>query len=388
MTGLLIKLFIKDAENTSSPKVRAKYGTLSGIVGIITNIILSAVKLAIGSLTGSIAITGDALNNLSDAGSSAISLLGFKLASKPADKEHPYGHGRIEYICGLGISVVILFMGYELIKSSIEKIISPAAPQFSWTAVIVLAVSILGKVWLAVFNKKIGSKINSGTVDAVVADSISDALATSASILALVLSNYFSLPFDGIFGVIVSCFVIYAGFGAFKSTISPLLGEPISPEATKEIEEKILAYDGIVGVHDLIVHDYGPSRRFVTAHAEVPADTDIMESHDLIDVIERDLNESTGYIFTIHMDPIVTNDEQTNMAKQLTEKIVKSISEELKIHDFRIVAGPSHTNLIFDIVIPFSVKQSSSEIIAKINSELEKQNSKYYAVITVDRDYT
>lgn len=387
MTNLLIKLFIKDYDNTNSPAVRAKYGILSGCGGIVMNIILTVVKFLIGSMTGSIAITGDAFNNLSDAASSTVSLLGFKISSKPADEEHPYGHGRLEYICGMGVAILILFMGYELIKSSVQKIIHPEPTVFSWVAVAVLAISILGKLWLAFFNKNIGKRINSSTVDAVVTDSISDIAATTASIVALVLSSYFNLPFDGIFGVIVSCFVLYAGIGVFKNTVSPLLGQPPTKETIEMIENKINSYDGIVGVHDLIVHDYGPNRCFVTAHAEVPADTDIMESHDLIDVIEQDLKAETGYIVTLHMDPVVQNDETIFEAKEMVQRIVLEIDDSLSIHDFRLVAGPHHTNLIFDLVIPFSVKTDSKIIIDQISEKLQNFDKKYYAVITVDRSY-
>lgn len=387
MTQLLIKLFIPDYQNTKSPQVRAKYGSLSGFVGIAVNIILTVVKFIIGSITGSIAITGDALNNLSDAGSSAISLLGFRLSSKPADEEHPYGHGRIEYVCGMGVAVVIMFMGYELIKSSIQKIISPEKTVFSWIAVIVLAISILGKLWLALFNKNIGKRIESGTVDAVVADSISDIAATSASIIALILSNYFNFPFDGIFGVIVSGFVLFAGFGVFKGTLASILGQPPTQETVEEIQNKILSYPGILGVHDLIVHDYGPGRCFVTAHAEVSSETDIMVSHDLLDVIEQDMKEQTGFIVTLHMDPLVENDETISAARSMVNEIVSSIDERLSFHDFRLVSGPHHTNLIFDIVIPFSVKIDAGFIINTINEKLQGRDREYHAVITIDRSY-
>lgn len=388
MTDLLIKLFIRNHQNTNDIKVRTAYGTLSGAVGIAVNILLSVAKLIIGSISGSIAITGDALNNLSDAGSSAISMLGFKISSKPADEEHPYGHGRLEYICGLGVAVIIMFMGFELIKSSIDKILNPSLPVFSVVSVIVLSISILGKLWLALFNRKIGKAINSDTVDAVVKDSISDMAATAASILALVLSKFSTIPFDGIFGVIVSLFVIWAGIGVFRTTVASLLGQPPELETVKAIEEKILSYDGIYGVHDLIVHDYGPGRCFITAHAEVPYDADIMESHDLIDIIEQEIKKDMGYIITLHMDPVVTDDEQTNLAREMVNGIVKSINNTLSIHDFRIVSGPHHTNLIFDIVIPFSAKLDSKSVIDTINKELEKQDKKYYAVVTVDHSYT
>ena len=374
MTSLLIKLFIRNYKNTTDVKVRASYGTLSGAVGIAVNILLSVAKLIIGSFTGSIAITGDALNNLSDAGSSAISLLGFKISSKPADEEHPYGHGRLEYICGLGVAVIIMFMGFELIKSSVDKILNPSNPQFSIAAIVVLALSILGKLWLALFNRRIGKAINSDTVDAVVKDSLSDMAATAASILALILSQYFSLPFDGIFGVIVSLFVIWAGIGVFRTTVASLLGQAPDPETVKMIEDRILSYDGIHGVHDLIVHDYGPGRCFVTAHAEVSADTDIMESHDLMDVIEREIKKDLGYVITLHMDPLVTNDEQTNAAREMINNILTDIDANLSFHDFRMVSGPHHTNLIFDIVIPFSAKIDAKHVIESINRELEKMD--------------
>ena len=388
MTNLLIKIFIRDRENTTSPKVRTAYGTLSGAVGILVNILLSIAKLIIGSISHSISIPGDALNNLSDAASSAISLLGFRISSKPADEKHPYGHGRLEYLCGLAVAVIIMFMGLELIKSSAAKIFSPEKPEFSLVAIAVLVISILGKLWLALFNRKIGKAINSDTVDAVVKDSLSDIAATTASILSLILSQYFSLPFDGIFGVIVSLFVLWAGIGVFRNTSSSLLGQQPEPETVKMIEEKILSYEGVYGVHDLIVHDYGPGRCFVTAHAEVPSDTDIMVSHDLMDVIEQDFKRDTSYVLTLHMDPVVMDDEKTNNAKEMIAQIIAEIHPSLSFHDFRMVSGPHHTNLIFDVVIPFSVKLDSKTVVNTINDNIHKKNEKYYAVITIDHSYT
>ncbi len=388
MTNLLIKIFIRDRENTTSPKVRTAYGTLSGAVGILVNILLSIAKLIIGSISHSIAITGDALNNLSDAASSAISLLGFRISSKPADEKHPYGHGRLEYLCGLAVAVIIMFMGLELIKSSAAKIFSHEKPEFSLVAIAVLVISILGKLWLALFNRKIGKAINSDTVDAVVKDSLSDIAATTVSILSLILSQYFSLPFDGIFGVIVSLFVLWAGIGVFRNTSSSLLGQQPEPETVKMIEEKILSYEGVYGVHDLIVHDYGPGRCFVTAHAEVPSDTDIMVSHDLMDVIEQDFKRDTSYVLTLHMDPVVMDDEKTNNAKEMIAQIIAEIHPSLSFHDFRMVSGPHHTNLIFDVVIPFSVKLDSKTVVNTINDNIHKKNEKYYAVITIDHSYT
>ena len=387
MSRLLIRLFIKDYQNTGSVQVRARYGILSGAVGIVLNVILSAVKLIIGTMAHSIAITADALNNLSDAGNSCISLLGFRLSAKPADQEHPYGHGRIEYLAGMGVSVVIMYMGVELIKSSVQKILHPEPLVFSWVSVLVLLLSIGGKLWLAFFNRAIGKQIQSGTVNAVVVDSLSDVAATAFTILALFLSRRFTLPFDGIFGIVVAGFVFFAGFSVFRDTLAPLLGQPPTKEFVQQIEDKILSYDGVIGVHDLIVHDYGPNRCFVSAHAEVSANTDIMESHDLMDVIERDIHAEMGLNITLHMDPIVTDDERVNEARALAEEAVKEVDDSLSLHDFRMVSGPHHTNLIFDVVVPFSVKKGDREITEQIGSLIAQRKSNYYCVITVDRSY-
>ena len=366
MSRLLIRLFIKDYQNTGSVQVRARYGILSGAVGIVLNVLLSAVKLIIGTMAHSIAITADALNNLSDAGNSCISLLGFRLSAKPADREHPYGHGRIEYLAGMGVSVVIMYMGVELIKSSVQKILHPEPLVFSWVSVLVLLLC---------------------TVNAVVVDSLSDVAATAFTILALFLSLRFTLPFDGIFGIVVAGFVFFAGFSVFRDTLAPLLGQPPTKEFVQQIEDKILSYDGVIGVHDLIVHDYGPNRCFVSAHAEVSANTDIMESHDLMDVIERDIHAEMGLNITLHMDPIVTDDERVNEARALAEKAVKEVDASLSLHDFRMVSGPHHTNLIFDVVVPFSVKKGDREITEQIGSLIAQRKSNYYCVITVDRSY-
>ena len=387
MSRLLIRLFIKDYQNTGSVQVRARYGILSGAVGIVLNVLLSAVKLIIGTMAHSIAITADALNNLSDAGNSCISLLGFRLSAKPADQEHPYGHGRIEYLAGMGVSVVIMYMGVELIKSSVQKILHPEPLVFSWVSVLVLLLSIGGKLWLAFFNRAIGKQIQSGTVNAVVVDSLSDVAATAFTILALFLSRRFTLPFDGIFGIVVAGFVFFAGFSVFRDTLAPLLGQPPTKEFVQQIEDKILSYDGVIGVHDLIVHDYGPNRCFVSAHAEVSANTDIMESHDLMDVIERDIHAEMGLNITLHMDPIVTDDERANEDRALPEEAVKEVDDSLSLHDFRMVSGPHHTNLIFDVVVPFSVKKGDREITEQIGSLIAQRKSNYYCVITVDRSY-
>ena len=370
LTRLLIKWFVKPYKPCVD--IRVKYGILSGVVGIFVNVLLSAIKLIIGVIFGSITVMGDALNNLSDAGSSAVSLIGFKIASAPADEDHPYGHGRVEYICGMVVAGIILFMGYELIKSSINKILNPSIPELQWLGIIILLLSVLFKIWLAVFNRHIGKQINSSAVNAVVADSISDVVATVISVLAVILSFYLNKPLDGYFGIVVSCFVIYAGYGVLKETVAPLIGTPPSANTIKDIEDRILSYNNIVGVHDLIVHDYGPGKRFVTAHAEIPSSLDMMVGHDIIDIIERDLNKELGYSFTLHMDPVETDNEQVVNTSAIVEAVVKSIDHRMSIHDFRMVSGPKHTNLIFDVVVPYSLKKSCDEIVSEISLAMKE----------------
>lgn len=384
MSELLIKLFIKNGSNTKDAAVRSAYGKLSGAVGIIVNMILCSAKFIIGSLTGSITITADAVNNLSDAGSSIVTLFGFKLAEKPADSEHPYGHGRIEYVSGLIVSFFVLLMGFELLKSSIGKIIHPEAIEFSFAALIVLVMSILFKIWLAYFNAKLGKKINSTATKAVVTDSISDTIATSVALISLILARFVEKPLDGYFGVVVALFILYSGINLVKDTVSPLLGAPPEKEFYDEIENFIMSYDGIVGVHDLIIHDYGPSRLFASAHAEVPSNSDMMETHDTIDVIERDIQKKYGMLISIHMDPIAVNDDRVNELRTLTENVIKEINPKITMHDFRVVEGTTHTNLIFDIVLNHEKDMKPGEITKTISENLSKINERLYCVITVD----
>ena len=388
MTELLLKLFIKDYKSVSNQKVRMKYGILSGCVGIVLNVVLCLMKFFVGSVTGSIAITADAVNNLSDAGSSAVTVFGFKMAGKPADRDHPFGHGRIEYITAMIVSFIILFMGAELAIQSVKKIRTPEDVRFSAVGAIIIAVSILGKLWLAFFNKKLGKRIDSPAMTAVVADSLSDIAATSVTLIALTLSNFFpSLHIDGWLGILVACFVLKAGLDIFRDTLSSLIGTPPSKELVDEIKNKILAYDHVSGIHDLIVHNYGPEHYFATVHVEIPADIDVMVGHDIIDNIENDIKKEIGIDLTIHYDPIVVNDERVNELKEMTDNIVKNINPELSIHDFRVVDGPMHTNLIFDVVIPYGFKEVPNEIIKEISLKISEVNSSYFTVIKAEHSF-
>lgn len=388
MTELLLKLFIKDYKNVSNQKVRMKYGILSGCVGIVLNVVLCLMKFFVGSVTGSIAITADAVNNLSDAGSSAVTVFGFKMAGKPADKDHPFGHGRIEYITAMIVSFIILFMGAELAIQSVKKIRTPEDVRFSAVGAIIIAVSILGKLWLAFFNKKLGKRIDSPAMTAVVADSLSDIAATSVTLIALILSNFFpSLHIDGWLGILVACFVLKAGLDIFRDTLSSLIGTPPSKELVEEIKNKILSYDHISGIHDLIMHNYGPDHFFATVHVEIPSDIDVMVGHDIIDNIENDIKREMGIDLTIHYDPLVVNNERVEELRQMTEKIVKGISPDLSIHDFRVIDGPMHTNLIFDVVIPYVFSQSANDVISEITLKISEVNSSYFTVIKAEHSF-
>lgn len=387
MTKLLIKLFIKDAGNTENPAVRVRYGVLSGAVGIACNLLLTIAKFLIGSLTNSIAITADAVNNLSDAGSSAVTLFSFKAANRPADDEHPFGHGRIEYVAALGVAFLILMMGFELVRSSIDKIMHPEALAFSVPALIVLLLSIGVKIWMALFNHHLGKRIDSPAVGAVVMDSVSDTAATTVSMLALILSKFTALPLDGYMGIVVALFIFYTGIQIVRDTVGSLLGQAPDPKLVKELESEILSFDGVVGVHDLIVHNYGPNRIFASAHAEVPSNEDIMKSHDTIDLIEREIKKKFHIDMVIHMDPIVVDDEQINRLRIQLSEIAREIDPRFTIHDFRMVEGPTHTNLIFDLVIPHNCKMKKSEIYRRVNELVNELGPQYYTVITVENSF-
>ncbi len=387
MTSLLIRLFVKDFDKPESETVRTRYGVLSGIVGIILNVILSIFKMIFGAITRSVSIVADGANNIFDAVSSVISLAGFKISGKPADKDHPYGHGRIEYVSALILAFVILTMGVELIKSSIEKFSNPEQVIFSMPAVIVLVFSIAAKIWLAAFNKTIGKKINSVSVNAVVADSIGDIAATTCSLIALVASKFTTLPVDAVMGIIVAGVVIYAGIGIVKDTLGPLLGEPPEKEDVDELEKLVLSYDNVIGIHDLVLHGYGHGKVYGSLHAEVPSDSDMIHIHDIIDTIEKDIKERLGMEVSIHMDPVLVGDEMTDKYKTLTAEALKEVSAELTFHDFRIVTGPTHTNLIFDIVIPYGVKMTEYEIKEEFDKKIRKISENIFTVITFDRSY-
>lgn len=388
MISLLSRIFIKDRKNYTDPIVRRKYGVLCGGLGIFLNILLFAGKFIAGSLAASVAITADAFNNLSDAGSSIVSLIGFKLSGQKPDPQHPYGHGRLEYISGLIVSMVIILMGFELMKSSFEKIIHPEATSFSWVSVGILLASILVKLYMFVYNRLTAKKISSVAMKATSVDSLTDCIATFAALVAMFAGKLFDLHIDGWCGMVVSLFVLYSGFSSAKETISPLLGQPPEKELVEEIEKTVLAHEEILGIHDLVVHDYGPGRMMMSLHAEVPSDGDILKIHDIIDNIEKELNAKFNCEAVVHMDPIMTEDAETNMLKERTIGIIGEIDPELKTHDFRIVSGETHTNLIFDVVVPFKFKLSDRELIKVIETKLnENSEKKYYTVINIDRSY-
>lgn len=387
MTELLIKLFIKDSNNVKDVQVREKYGLLGSIVGIIINIILSAAKYAIGVLSKSVSITADAINNLADAASCIVTLVSFKLAARKPDKDHPFGHGRIEYIAALAVGFLVELMGYELIKSSIEKIRNPEPVEFSFPAVAVLVVSILGKVWLYLFNKKLGKKIQSPAMLAVAKDSLSDTTATAVAAIALICSLFTDIPVDGYMGLVVSGFIIMSGFGILKEAVAILLGAPPEKETVDELVEYVLSFEEIIGIHDLVIHSYGASSTFASLHAEISADENMLKAHDTIDNIEQDVKKRFGIELVIHMDPVETNNEKVKSLKEAMISIINSIDKELTLHDFRVVDGPTHTNLVFDIVIPHGFEMREDVLKQLVNDKINENDNRYRCVITIDKCY-
>lgn len=385
MTKLLIKLFIADAENTKSKKVRQSYGTLTSIVGIIVNILLFAGKFLIGTLFGSVAISADAINNLSDAGSSLISLISFKISGKPADREHPFGHARIEYIASMAVGVIVLFIGFDLLKESFFKILEPAPMSKSLIVPIVLALSILAKLWLGFFYKGVGKTINSEILRAAAADSFSDVLSTGATLASALVWMIFDLNVDAYVGLVVSVFILIAGLKILNENKNIILGSAPDPEIIETIKEHALSNDKILGIHDLMVHTYGAGATIASFHAEVDGKGDFFEAHDLIDNIEKELLAEHNIACTIHMDPIVTDDEEINALKGRVIESIKAIDERWHIHDFRCVTGPTHTNIIFDVEVPFEDARTSKEISSAIEAQIKSLNEKYFAVINVDR---
>ena len=388
MILLLSKIFIKDRENTSSPKVRKAYGMLCGGMGIALNILLFAGKFLAGFLSNSIAITADAFNNLSDAGSSLITLVGFQMAGQKPDPHHPFGHGRIEYLSGLFVSVAILIMAIELIQSSVDKILHPQPVVFNSLTIIILLVSIAVKIYMAYYNKNIGKKIDSAAMRATATDSLSDTLATTVVLAASLTAHFTGLKIDGYCGILVGLFIFYAGYSAAKDTISPLLGQPPEPNFVKNVETIVMSYEHVQGIHDMVVHDYGPGRVMISLHAEVPADGSLLILHDMIDNIEHRLHNELHCEAVIHMDPVITDDEQTNHLKKLLADLLHNNYPEIRFHDFRMVKGPTHTNIIFDIVVPFAYKERDDVITDFLQKEIHRIDSSYFAVIQVDKAYT
>ena len=384
---ILAKKFIKNNTEFNNPKVREQYGTLCSIISIVCNIVLVIFKLTMGAITHSIAIQADGLNNLSDVGSNLASLFGFKLANKHPDIEHPYGHGRIEYVAGLIIAFLILLVGFQALRDSVFKIIAPEKVTFTIVAVIILIVSILIKLWMAVFNRYASKKINSATLLAASQDSLNDVLATLATLISLILSLYTDLPVDGIMGAVVSIIVLKAGIEIFKDTVNPLLGMAPDKELIKELEEYILSYPEALGIHDLMMHDYGPGRKFLTLHVEVDCNDNIMATHDAMDRIERAVLGKYHILTTIHMDPIDSSDILTNELKEIVIGVVKEINDEYSIHDFRIVSGPTHTNLIFDVLIPSNDQIKHTILKEQINQRLKAIDPSYFTVMQIEHSF-
>lgn len=387
MTDFLCRIFVKNSENTKDPAVRESYGKLAGVVGIISNAILCAAKILVGIISGSIAIIADGINNLADASSSVITLAGFKLASMPEDEEHPYGHARIEYISGMIVSVLIVVVGVELIKSSASKILHPSPLEFSWSVVIVLTAAILLKIWQALFNIRVGKKIHSVALAATGADSRNDVISTSAVLISIIIGKFTGLQIDGYMGVLVALFIIWSGISLIKETMSPLLGEAPDEDLVNAIAEMATSYDGVLGLHDLVVHNYGPGKIFASIHIEVDANSDLMEIHDMVDNIENEISKKLHILLTAHMDPIRINDPVVARMTELTNSILPQLPGVSNIHDLRVVPGSTHTNIIFDVVINPGCKMTYKEIQEIFSRAVKKENDNYFVVINFDKNY-
>ncbi|KGK88855.1 cation diffusion facilitator family transporter [Clostridium sp. HMP27] len=390
VSQLLVKRFIKDSENIENEKVRNSYGFLGSIIGIVVNAILFGVKLAVGIVSGSISVTADAFNNLSDTTSSIITMLGFKLASKPADEEHPFGHGRIEYLSGLIVSFMVLLVGFEFVKSSYSRIINPTPVKFEIIPFILIVLSVFTKVWLSRFNKYIGKTINSSALQASSMDALGDVFTSSCVALSLLLSKWIAFPIDGYIGMLVSLFILYSGYSLIKDTLDPLLGTAPDSDLVEKITSSLLSYEYITGTHDLIIHNYGPNKFIATVHAEVPQDISIVKIHDVIDRAEKEISEKLNVVLVVHMDPINTNDEEVNYAKSEVESIITKYSMIKSLHDFRMVGEGDTKNLIFDIVVCYTQKltdQFIEEIKSSLNKDIKNIHPHYNAIITIDRDF-
>lgn len=387
MIKLLVKLFIKNSDDVENPKVRESYSVLGGVLGVICNIILFGVKLAIGTVMGSIAIVSDAFNNLSDIGSSLVSIIGARMSNKKPDKEHPFGHGRFEYISSLIVSFIIILVGFELMRSSAVKIFHPEEVTFSLPLTITLCLSVLVKVWMYFYNRYLGKRINSTILAAASRDSLNDVISTSAVIAVTIAGRFINFaPLDGIVGTVVSVLIIISGYQIAKDTIGQLLGAAPDPALIKEIKDRILGGEGIVGIHDLIIHDYGPGRMFASVHAEVPDDYDIVKVHEIIDALEHEIAEDLGIETVIHMDPITVNSERCDYCKNVVIGVVKEIDSRMNIHDFRMTDGDNNINLIFDVEVPVEYSEKG-ELKNRITEEIKKRDARFNAVINIDTIY-
>ncbi len=388
MTELLAKLFVKNHKDTSNPTVRSSYGTMVSIVGTVLNLLLFAAKFTVGVLVGSVAIRADAINNLSDAGSQIISFISFRISAKPADREHPHGHARIEYIASLIVSFLILYIGIDLLLESVDKIFHPAPPEQNWVTVGILAGSILVKLWIAFFNSKIGKRIDSSVMRATAMDSLSDVLSTTVILIAVLVSLFFpklNLNLDAYMGAIVAILILVAGVKILLEAKDSILGEAPSDELVKQIAETVEQHPMVLGFHDLEVHNYGPGHIIAALHVEVDGRVNVFETHDAIDNLERELREKLGISATIHMDPILIDDETVNALRKDVAQAVAEIDPSLRIHDFRFVSGPTHSNLIFDVAVPFEVKRSDEDVRRAVADQISRMDPSYFAVITVDR---
>lgn len=387
MTKLLIKLFVKNKENAADPDVRKSYARLACLTGIVLNLLLFAGKLTAGIFALSVAVIADAFNNVSDAGSSVITLIGFRMASKHEDKEHPLGHGRLEYVSAFIVDMLIILVGAELLKSSVEKIIHPVLPEVSIATVVLLCAAILVKLWLFFFYRKIGKLIDSAAIKATSFDSISDTVATTLVLASALIAKFCGVAIDGWAGVLVAGFILFTGGKAAKETIDLLLGAPPDPEFIKQIHAFVQGYPEVIGIHDVMVHDYGPGRQIVSFHAEVPSDCDINYAHDTIDCIERDMRKQFGCIVSIHLDPIVTNDEHVNEMRVLAQQCAAEVDPSFTIHDFRMTDGGKHINLIFDLCIPADSKMDNEEAAEAVAAQIKAKNPDCYAVIQAEHPF-
>lgn len=387
MTELLVKWFVKDYKNVEDPKVRTSYGVMASLVGVVCNVLLFLIKVLVGTLIHSISVVADAFNNLSDAASSIISFVGVKLAERPADEEHPFGHGRYEYIAGLIVAFLVLQVGVQCFGSSIEKIRNPQEVAFQWSTIVILCIPVAVKIWMGFFNRKLGNKIQSTVLKATAADSFGDVCITTATVLSLIVGHLSGLKIDGFMGLVVSVFVIIAGINIIKETLKPLLGEAVPMEVYTRVTEFVERYEDVYGTHDLIVHNYGPSKLMATIHAEVANDADIEVTHEMIDKIEREAMEELGILLVIHMDPIAVHDERCAYLKQRLNEIVKEIEPKASIHDLRIVNGVHQINLIFDMILPHSQREHAETIRQRVIERVRMEDERYACVIQVEYGY-